>query len=475
MATEDPGNHGDRPARVRSSTFGHDAELGNELPPAWTLERFQTEVKSASREYFMSRDLDGAVQRMSDLLTECPTYADELGVVSIRIAVECNNEATHQATVDLLAALHGKKSLDTAALVRTFEKLFCTWEDICIDVPKAPELILSMLLQSITAGAVKKALLSKVPENLMTAGLPKLSQTKYPGRELLVEVAAELKEFKSQATCALDEYFSSLNVDNLEHRLREAGQRQYRHEFVKRAITKSYSQHDPAAARDAILTAFQHLTAAGELTKDDLQWGITRLLGQLSDLELDCPRASELSIEVLACMVADELVSVPFLRRCRILRIGGHDSLQVLDAAQRRTPEYSKKEMGTLQFKREIHTMILEYFNSSDKSEFGRCVGDLAPLGSERGAELVRKIMHLAMERSGAECEKALKLLVWLSRNEEVSEDILELGFSELYSRMGDVLLDVPDATEMAQSFVVEAKKAGILRSEWSASSVGRA
>merc|ERR1712187_695259 len=94
-------------------------------------------------------------------------------------------------------------------------------------------------------------------------------------------------------------------------------------------------------------------------------------------------------------------------------------------------------------------------------------VRDLAPLGQERGAELVRKVMHLAMERSGAECEQALKLLIWLCRHEEISPDVLELGFDDLYRQMPDLLLDVPDANEMAKAFVVEARKATVSRASW--------
>jgi len=457
----------ERPARVRTSKFGKDEELAGELPPTWTLQKFQTEVTSALNEYFLAKIVDEAVVRMRALLAECPGFADELGVLAIRTALD-RDEAAQKAVLDLLSGLQKSGSLDSAALVRTFEKLFCTWEDIAIDSPKAPVVLLSMLFGCISCDVVHRDLLTKLPENLMNTGLAKGKSTLPQGHEMLMDVAAELKEFKFQTSAALEDYFSTASVETVERRLNELGQRQYQHEFVKKAIVMSFSQQDPIAGRESVLLLFQHLSTASELSKDDLQWGITRLLSQLSDLELDCPRASDLTIEFLTCMVADELVSVPFLRRCRILRIGGAGGLLVLDAAQRRTPEYSKKELGTVQFKREIGTMILEYFNSSDQVEFTRCVRDLAPLSQERGAELVRKVMHLAMERSGNECEQALKLLVSLSRNEEISEEILELGFDDLYRRMPDLILDVPDGDEMAKAFVVEAQKAGVLRDTWS-------
>jgi len=362
--------------------------------------------------------------------------------------------------------LHRCSALEPSALVRTFEKLFVTWEDIAIDAPKAPAAILSVLIGCVRGGVVSSALLTKLPENLMAAGGKSLDAE---GEELIASTAAELREFKRQATHCLDEFFVTLNSDEVKSRLREIGMKPYLHELVKKAITTSFSQQDPAAAREAVLALFQQLTADGAVSKDDLQWGVTRLLGQLEDLELDCPRASEFATDFVASLIADELVSVPFLRRCRLLRIGGGPGLRVLDAAQRRTPEYYKKHLSTADFKKELHTMILEYFNSGDEAEFGRCVRELTPLTDERSAELIRKVMALAMERSGAECEQALKLLVTLCRQEELSADALERGFDDLYSRMPDLLLDVPDAREMAQSFVVEAKKAKVLRQSWSA------
>lgn len=229
----------------------------------------------------------------------------------------------------------------------------------------------------------------------------------------------------------------------------------------------SFTQDDAEAARESVVELLSKLNTATVLSKDSLQWGVTRLLGQLDDLELDCPRVVDMATELLSCLVADELVSVPFLRRCRQLRIGGTTGVRVLNATMRRTPEYSKKHLGTSQFKTELQNMILEYFNSGDQAEFARCVCELAPLSNEQSSELVRKVMLFAMERSGAECELALQLLVHLCRQEEIDGDHVEGGFDELYERMPDVMLDVPDAREMALSFVVEAKKALILRDDW--------
>eukprot|EP00928_Gymnodinium_smaydae_P024815 TRINITY_DN1996_c1_g3_i1.p3 TRINITY_DN1996_c1_g3~~TRINITY_DN1996_c1_g3_i1.p3 ORF type:complete len:116 (-),score=29.51 TRINITY_DN1996_c1_g3_i1:93-440(-) len=111
--------------------------------------------------------------------------------------------------------------------------------------------------------------------------------------------------------------------------------------------------------------------------------------------------------------------------------------------------------------------MILEYFDSGGEAEFGRCVSELAPLSRAQSAEIVRKILCQAMERNAPANEKAIELLVWLCRHEELDCESIEAGFEEMYSRMDDIKLDVPDAPARTQSFVNEAQKKGILGSSW--------
>jgi len=448
------------------STFGNDEELVKELPPSWTLAKFQEQVKGMIKEYFLGCVLEEAVARIKDLLASCPGEADELVVVAIRAALD-RDEKSQEAMVELICRLRKTSVLEPSAFVRSYEKLFCTWEDIRIDAPKAPEALLGMLLGCFAGGVCEHTLLTKIPENLLAAGLASKDPRLLPESKQLLKVQTELKEFKTQSSRCLEEYFVSLHTDEVANRLGELNKSSLHHEFVKKAIIASFSKPNVVPAREAVIALLQDLTSSGTLSKDDLQWGVTRLLGQLDDLELDCPRVGDLTVELLISMLADDLVGAPFLRRCRLLRIGGPSGLQVLDSTQRRSPEHFKKHLSTLQFKKEIQMMILEFFNSGDENEFGRCVCDLAPLSDERSAELIRKVMTTAMERNGKDCEQALYLLTWLTRREEISSEALELGFDDLYRHMPDILLDVPDAEDMARSFVVEAKKAKVLREFW--------
>ena len=138
-----------------------------------------------------------------------------------------------------------------------------------------------------------------------------------------------------------------------------------------------------------------------------------------------------------------------------------------MEAVEWKLPEYSRGTLGEREFKKEIRQTILEYFDSKDVAKVGRIVRKLGPLKDEREGELVRKIYTFAMERSGAECELKLKLIVYLRAHEKIDTAAVARDFGQLYAGMEDLILDVPDAKEMAKSFVVQAKERDLLPKGW--------
>lgn len=466
------------PSRTRVSSFGHDADLSTDLPLHWTLEQFQKQVKAVMMEYFVSLELKETIRTLKELLSDCPT-PDELVVIVVRMALDDNKRQTlvRDVLYNLSSACNLRDggaagALDHAAFIRGFEKLVCTWGDLAIDAPNAPDVLVGFIYGAVVAGFLHQSFLSRLPEDLLNVALKNAEPETIYGSELqavLGGVVEGLHSFKKTVCRSLEEYFTALNTSEVEIYLQELDKPEFHHEVVKKVTSLSFTGSDPMIRRDQALTLLVHLSETDVLTKDDLQWGVTRILGQLDDLSLDCPKVNALATDFCSGLLMDELVSISFLRRCRFLRVGGASGVEVLDAAQKKTPEYSKKMLGPAQFKREIHGMIQEYFESGDCEEVGRLVRELSPLTATQCAEIVRKLMTFAMERSGKDCEAALELLIWMQRQEELTSLHVEQGFDDLYSKMDDLLLDVPDAREMAKSFVVETKKAGILRSDWKA------
>ncbi|CAE7486012.1 EIF4G1 [Symbiodinium natans] len=139
-----------RPARTRMSSFGDDKDLADELPPNWDLRRFQDKAKSVLNEYFAALAVEDTVASAAELLAACPSEADELGVVAMKAALDRGKDAPSDI-VRLLEGLSRSTSFDRAALVRSFEKIFCRVEDLKIDAPMAEKGILEILQGCIAA------------------------------------------------------------------------------------------------------------------------------------------------------------------------------------------------------------------------------------------------------------------------------------------------------------------------------------
>ncbi|CAK0823454.1 unnamed protein product [Prorocentrum cordatum] len=93
-----------KPARTQISSFGADEELVRELPPNWTLRRFQEEVRKVVADYFQALTVTQAASQVQALLKDCPSEADELGALAIRAALD-RGEAAQKPMVDLLCKL----------------------------------------------------------------------------------------------------------------------------------------------------------------------------------------------------------------------------------------------------------------------------------------------------------------------------------------------------------------------------------
>lgn len=451
--------------------FGEEDKMAAEPGFAWTLEKFRKEVSRILDEFFCTQELEEAVRCLQEL--KCSELNDELVVFSLRKAMDLKGTTTTGAPrpsgldklAGLLAALHKAKVVDRPALVRAFEKLFCTWQDLALDVPGCGDAIVELLGECILRECLPSKIWTKVPEGLIKSYSAKRFQKE------LQKVKEELQKFKAWAVNCLEEYFVSKIAEEVLVSVRECSMREYHHEFVKRAIMMSFDQMGPDAraggSLEAAISLLVHLHRGGALSKDDLYWGTIRMLGTLEDAILDCPQAPELVGDFLCAAVVEELISVPFLKRCRILRIGGHTVRNLLEDVEKKNPEFARAHIGEREFKNELKQTILEYFDAKDKDEVRRIVQDLQPLGDERAGELVRKVCTFAMERSGVECDLALDLLCFLQLHEELECTQIAAGFEQLHANMDDLVLDVPDAWEMTQSFVRQARERKVLPAGW--------
>ena len=70
-----------------------------------------------------------------------------------------------------------------------------------------------------------------------------------------------------------------------------------------------------------------------------------------------------------------------------------------------------------------------------------------------RGGEIVRKLMVAAMDRSGSDCYLVVELLTRAEVESALSKHDVREGLAQIQERIADLKLDIPEVSEMVQSF----------------------
>eukprot|EP00397_Hematodinium_sp_SG-2012_P002931 GEMP01002939.1.p1 GENE.GEMP01002939.1~~GEMP01002939.1.p1 ORF type:complete len:463 (-),score=101.31 GEMP01002939.1:1274-2662(-) len=442
------------------SMFGTEMELleqaRQDLPNK--LRFIQTKVKAILEQYFTSHALDECVQQLND--AGCEGHRDELLVLAVRFTMDSELDQAPVLLQNLALAYFKEHS---SCVVRGLQKLLASISDIEIDVPHAPEFLLHLILFAVDNGLVSEEFLSRVPESLYA----KVDVTEADDdlRTLLLPLLQDMRSFKQKCGLILQDFSKHRDVENAKLYLSNTGRPLFYHEFVKKALLWAIeASPNPQEEFSAVVSLLSGLFR-NTLTTDDLQSGLVSVLSCLEDLSLDCPKVESLAVELICLCLLEDLFSAPFLHRCLALRIGGAMGVSVLAQVERKVPEYSRR-LDVNKFKTELRKMILEYFDSHDEKEVKRIIQELS-FTDDMAAEFVRKVITFAMERTFADCERALQLLEFLKLHEELTSAHIAQGFTDLYSRMDDISLDIPNALEIVQSVERQAKRAKLLDADW--------
>jgi len=435
---------------------------------------FRHRATLLANEFFCGRDVCGMVASVAAL--GCPSFHDELVAFLLRAALD-RGEAERQAVVSLLGALEAKKLLSNSQLVRGFEKLVLEWDDIQLDVPDAPGLLVAFL--STKVGLLHKSIFARLPEQL----LQRLCADMPAGQSQLVLQAhlGDLGAFKAELASRLQEdLFVRRSADTFEEWLRAAGKPAYHHEVVATACALALETGPLAAAYwtacvDAeglaaekrglalgLLVQLHGPQAEWLLEEADVQIGISRMLGSIGQLEKERPGALEMLVALLSAAVERELLPAEFLKSARRLRFGGAKGVEVVRKVQRRTPLHSRRVWGSgdaRQLRTEEREAILEYFDARSIEELAQIAEELH-LSEEQQAHFIRKLLVTGMERG--EQAAALNAVEGLLGSCWSSHEV-EAAFEQLRDIAKDLVLDFPHCRERTTELIQDAASRGLL------------
>eukprot|EP00271_Cylindrocystis_brebissonii_P021137 TRINITY_DN7402_c0_g1_i1.p1 TRINITY_DN7402_c0_g1~~TRINITY_DN7402_c0_g1_i1.p1 ORF type:complete len:735 (-),score=154.20 TRINITY_DN7402_c0_g1_i1:1631-3835(-) len=286
-------------------------------------------------------------------------------------------------------------------------------------------------------------------------------------------VGESLDDYRQKVVAIIAEYFTSGDLATVAADLAELGAPGYHHYFVKKLISMSLDHHDREKEMAASLLSalFGDVIKAGQMSK-----GFLRLLEGVEDLTLDCPDAVEVLALFVARAVVDDILPPAFVARTKKALAEGSKGAEVCHLAEVNlaTPLHAERlervwggrEMGTVEgAKEKIKRLLKEFVASGDAAEACRCIRDLnLPFFHH---EVVKKALTAAMEEKETEEGRILSLLREAAEEGLISSNQMVKGFSRLHDALDDLVLDIPNARELLQTYVQRAIAQGWLPSSF--------
>ena len=282
---------------------------------------------------------------------------------------------------------------------------------------------------------------------------------------VLVGPPLTLSEFKRQTIAAIEELFSSGDLDECLRRVRELRCPDYHFEFVKKVISMSLDRNQKERELASQLLARGSHTL---ITVDQSGKAFERLFEQIDDLTIDVPDAPSYLAVFLGRAVVDEVLPPSFLNDRLVLQLGGDIVLQARRALSREhAGARLEKVWGpgdgrpTADLKVAVDDAMREYLLSGQKTEAARCVKELnAP---QFHAEIVKRAVVVAMDHDEVKRNSMSDLLRHLHQTELLSSKQICMGFERLCALIDDLILDTPHAQRIITEFIQRAITDGMI------------
>lgn len=239
----------------------------------------------------------------------------------------------------------------------------------------------------------------------------------------------DLSRFKRALQSAIEEYLVSAEEEEFSTTLKELDLPLYHQEIAKIVLKTGLDKSDQE--RERLSHLLHNLWRKGEVTSNQMYQGFKKLFNQIEDLVLDFPRAKVVLKEFLA-------------------HSQGAGYLGPKEGAELEASMDALEDAETVRLiKRQVASIIEEYFDSEELKEAKQAIAELNPAFS---FEVVKKVISMALDRTNKEREMASVLLADLA-------DIgaTERGFTVLLSRVEDLFLDCPDILTLLSCFLARA------------------
>uniref|UniRef100_A0A7N0RJD2 MI domain-containing protein n=1 Tax=Kalanchoe fedtschenkoi TaxID=63787 RepID=A0A7N0RJD2_KALFE len=401
------------------------------------LDEYKKSVVSIIEEYFSNDDIGVAASDLRELGSSeyHPYFVKKL----ISMAMDRHDKEKEMASV-LLSALYA----DVISAVRISQGFFLLIEsadDFVVDIPDAVDVLALFVARAVVDDILPPAFLTRAKKSLTESSKGHLvlqtadkSYLSAPHHAELVEkkwggsTHVTVDEVRKKIANLLKEYIENGDTSEACRCIRELSVPFYHHEVVKRALILAM---EVRTAEPLISKLLMEAAEEGLISSSQMFKGFARLEESLDDLALDIPSAKTLFQSLVPKAISEGWLDASY---CKASAVNG----DLFDGDHEKVMRYKK----------EIVTIIHEYFHSDDIPELVQSLEDLGL--PEYNPIFLKKLITLAMDRKNREKEMASVLLSALSIGFFSTDDVVN-GFVLLLESAEDTALDILDAsTELA-------------------------
>jgi MA3 domain len=271
----------------------------------------------------------------------------------------------------------------------------------------------------------------------------------------------KLVDYKKAISVIINEYLSSHDIETLIINVKKLHTLEYNPVFIKRLIMIAMDRKNKIRERASFLLAVLSMEI---FTAEDVMTGFSMLLDSIDDTALDIPDASDKLAMFLARAVRDDVLAPVHLDMLNEKHSEANTAAKTITHARNLafSPHAGERlercwggSADCLQdVKEKIVKLLEEYQSGGGLDEACRCIRDIGmPFFNH---EVVKKGLIMAMEKKS---DRMLDLLQECCDEGVISVTQMTEGFGRVKDVMCDLVLDIPKAAEIFDSYVEHAKK----------------
>lgn len=263
----------------------------------------------------------------------------------------------------------------------------------------------------------------------------------------------EKKKYREDTRTFLSEFFND-GDSNLVIEYLNSSDPLFYHEFIRISIVESFGRNNICRKMVSYLL---DILCEKYISKSDIIMGFTRIIGNITDYEIDCPQAKEFLSKFLLRCIYDDVLYPSFLSDCYRLHVGGEAGMNICDRTRMSLNDKKQINFNTIDFmwneddlyeqmkiRRKINNTLLEYFYSyMDVEECFLYFDEFLPLKHDFCKYIVKKMFIHNLDIN-PDMKMSLKLLEYLMKKMMITEQDVEDGIKDILDSIEDIILDIP-------------------------------